>query len=230
MLRVPLATIPQLYYFHVALQSNDQTWDFAVFQIWSQVIINLSIITACIPSLGRVMWEFGSGFTTYRSSKDVEWSTRKLSRSTKSSSIRKSNDKKALSPRAQALDITASELSVRALHISTHSRCSIEKPKRTYWNSTRDLHHDQGEARKTRWLSTINAFNQSISDTSSVTLVLDHSSESPSERLSMTLVEEEENRAKLEAAQNRLLETIINDLSKPLPQPPHVTEDTSRWI
>lgn len=72
---LPLITIPQLWKIPTLLSLNDMTWDMVSFQTWNQVIMNVSMITACLPSLGRMMWELwalGSGLRATRCSKDVE--------------------------------------------------------------------------------------------------------------------------------------------------------------
>lgn len=72
---LPLITIPQFWKIPPLSVSDDMTWDMVPFQTWAQVIMNLSLITACLPSLGRMMWElwaFGSGLRTTWCSRDVE--------------------------------------------------------------------------------------------------------------------------------------------------------------
>lgn len=72
---LPLITIPQLWKIQALSGSDDMTWDMVPFQTWDQVIMNVSLITACLPSLGRMMWELwalGSGLRSTWSSKDVE--------------------------------------------------------------------------------------------------------------------------------------------------------------
>ncbi|KAL2393610.1 hypothetical protein ABEF93_004084 [Exophiala dermatitidis] len=64
---LPLVTIPQIYRLKTVLVSQDPTWDLVSFQSWVQIVMNLSIITACLPSLGRMMWDLkslGSGIRT----------------------------------------------------------------------------------------------------------------------------------------------------------------------
>ncbi|KIV96761.1 hypothetical protein PV10_00582 [Exophiala mesophila] len=64
---VPVVTVFQTLHLHSVLGSEDLTWDIVPYQTWVQVIMNLSLITACLPSLGRMMWElwaFGSGLRT----------------------------------------------------------------------------------------------------------------------------------------------------------------------
>lgn len=68
---LPLVTIPQFQLLHTALTSSDPTWDTVSWQMWVQIIMNVSIITACLPSFGRMMWElwaFGSGLKSAPSS------------------------------------------------------------------------------------------------------------------------------------------------------------------
>jgi hypothetical protein len=72
---LPLITIPQLWKIQPLSVSDDTTWDMVPFQTWAQVIMNLSLITACLPSLGRMMWElwaFGSGLRTTWCAREVE--------------------------------------------------------------------------------------------------------------------------------------------------------------
>ncbi|KEF62569.1 uncharacterized protein A1O9_00542 [Exophiala aquamarina CBS 119918] len=72
---VPAITIPQLWKIQPLSISDDTTWDMVDFQTWNQVIMNVSLITACLPSLGRMMWElwaFGSGLRTTWCSRDAE--------------------------------------------------------------------------------------------------------------------------------------------------------------
>lgn len=72
---VPLLMAPQLQTLHPKLASHDPTWDMVSTQTWLQIIMNVSLITACLPSLGRMMWEllaFGSGLRSTRSSTGSE--------------------------------------------------------------------------------------------------------------------------------------------------------------
>ncbi len=69
-LALPLVTVPQIYHLQRVIVSKDLTWDLVSFQIWIQIVMNLAIITASLPSLGKVMWElwtFGSSLRTSRS-------------------------------------------------------------------------------------------------------------------------------------------------------------------
>ncbi|EXJ85848.1 hypothetical protein A1O1_06217 [Capronia coronata CBS 617.96] len=56
-LALPLVTAPQIYRLKKVLVSQDQTWDLVSFQLWEQIVMNISVITACLPSLGRMLWE-----------------------------------------------------------------------------------------------------------------------------------------------------------------------------
>lgn len=72
---VPVVTVFQTLHLHSVLSSEDLTWDIVPYQTWVQVIMNLSLITACLPSLGRMMWElwaFGSGLRTSTVAKTSE--------------------------------------------------------------------------------------------------------------------------------------------------------------
>ncbi|KAK5571655.1 hypothetical protein LTR43_002438 [Exophiala xenobiotica] len=69
-LALPLVTAPQIYRLQTVIVSKDLTWDLVSFQLWIQIVLNLAIITASLPSLGKVMWElwaFGSSLRTSRS-------------------------------------------------------------------------------------------------------------------------------------------------------------------
>lgn len=56
MLSVPAITVVQLVYFHQYFDALfDQTWSSINPWILTQVVMKLSIITACIPSLRRVV-------------------------------------------------------------------------------------------------------------------------------------------------------------------------------
>ncbi|KAF4160434.1 hypothetical protein CNMCM6069_008784 [Aspergillus lentulus] len=54
---VCVATGIQMHYVHIAVSSPDRTWANINSTIWDQVMMNLSIITTAIPSLGRLMIE-----------------------------------------------------------------------------------------------------------------------------------------------------------------------------
>lgn len=72
---MPAVTVFQALHLHSVLNSEDVTWDIVPYQTWIQVIMNLSLITACLPSLGRMMWElwaFGSGLRTSTTAKSSE--------------------------------------------------------------------------------------------------------------------------------------------------------------
>lgn len=72
-LALPLVTAPQILHLQSIIVSKDPTWDLVPFQQWVQIVINLSVITACVPSLGRVIWElwaFGSGIRSTKSPQD----------------------------------------------------------------------------------------------------------------------------------------------------------------
>ncbi|KIX07615.1 uncharacterized protein Z518_02268 [Rhinocladiella mackenziei CBS 650.93] len=71
---LPLVTIPQVSHLRSVLVSHDPTWDSVSLQICIQVIMNIGIITACLPSLGRMMWETWSG-------RKSTWPSRDSSRS-----------------------------------------------------------------------------------------------------------------------------------------------------
>ncbi|KAF2452900.1 hypothetical protein BDY21DRAFT_357848 [Lineolata rhizophorae] len=58
---VPVFTIIYLVSLSSRFPSEDPTWDAVIPTIWHQVMLNLSIITACIPSLKRVLDAFRSG-------------------------------------------------------------------------------------------------------------------------------------------------------------------------
>lgn len=65
---LPLVTVPQISPLKTVLVSQDPTWDLVSFQTWVQIVMNVSIITACLPSLGRMMWElFTKGSAGIRS-------------------------------------------------------------------------------------------------------------------------------------------------------------------
>ncbi|GFF45087.1 hypothetical protein IFM46972_07709 [Aspergillus udagawae] len=54
---VCVATGIQMHYVNIAISSPDRTWTNIDSTIWAQVMMNLSIITTAIPSLGRLMIE-----------------------------------------------------------------------------------------------------------------------------------------------------------------------------
>lgn len=51
---VPLSKIPALIYLWKNDESSDSTWNAVVPSIWFQISLNLSLITACVPSLKPV--------------------------------------------------------------------------------------------------------------------------------------------------------------------------------
>jgi len=59
---VPIMTVVKLYYLQDFFEAHDRTWEMVNQQVWTQVIMNLSIITACIPSLGSIIWDVSRGF------------------------------------------------------------------------------------------------------------------------------------------------------------------------
>ncbi|KAI1609604.1 hypothetical protein EDD36DRAFT_422544 [Exophiala viscosa] len=67
-LALPIVTVPQIYHLQAVIVSKDPTWDLISFQTWVQIVMNLGVITACLPSLGHVMWEMWTFGTTLRSS------------------------------------------------------------------------------------------------------------------------------------------------------------------
>ncbi|EXJ84983.1 hypothetical protein A1O3_05658 [Capronia epimyces CBS 606.96] len=70
---LPLVTAPQISRLKTVLVSQDPTWDLVSFQMWVQIVMNISVITACLPSLGRMMWQLmTSGSAGLKST----WSTR----------------------------------------------------------------------------------------------------------------------------------------------------------
>ncbi len=79
MSRVPAFTIVQLVYFsHYFDALDDQTWSNTIPWILTQVVMNISIITACIPSLRRVIIELRTNQTGVAVSEDLEFSSRKI--------------------------------------------------------------------------------------------------------------------------------------------------------
>jgi len=60
---VPVFSVLSLVWLPSPFSTSDLTWDIVTFTIWLQVVLNLSIITACIPSLRPLLNAFGSGAT-----------------------------------------------------------------------------------------------------------------------------------------------------------------------
>ncbi|RHZ50505.1 uncharacterized protein CDV56_102743 [Aspergillus thermomutatus] len=54
---VCVATAIQMHYANIAMNSPDRTWASINASLWGQVMVNLSIITTAIPSLGRLIVE-----------------------------------------------------------------------------------------------------------------------------------------------------------------------------
>ncbi len=80
--RVPASTIVQLVSFsHYFNALDDQTWSNTTPWILTQVVMNMSIITACIPSLRRVVTELRTNQTGVAVSEDMEFGARKVEKS-----------------------------------------------------------------------------------------------------------------------------------------------------
>ncbi|OAG37286.1 hypothetical protein AYO21_08471 [Fonsecaea monophora] len=58
---VPIFIIVQLVEYRKLYESDDRSWNMVGPAIWSQLVMNLSILTACIPSLKTVLDMFKSG-------------------------------------------------------------------------------------------------------------------------------------------------------------------------
>ncbi|KAL6252476.1 hypothetical protein RBB50_000195 [Rhinocladiella similis] len=69
---LPLVTAPQIYHLRLVIESKDPTWDIVTLQTWVQVVMNLSIITASLPSLGKVMWDLWAFGSSLRASRSVK--------------------------------------------------------------------------------------------------------------------------------------------------------------
>lgn len=63
--RVPIMLIPQTVYWAKHTGSRDQTWTLVEPSIWGQIAMNLSILTACVPSLKGVIDMFWSGASMF---------------------------------------------------------------------------------------------------------------------------------------------------------------------
>jgi hypothetical protein len=73
---VPPITIVQLVYFHQYFDAlDDQTWSNTKPWILTQVVMNMSMITACIPSLRRVVTELSTNQTSVAVSQGIEFGT-----------------------------------------------------------------------------------------------------------------------------------------------------------
>jgi hypothetical protein len=87
---VPPITIVQLLYLHQYFEAlDDQTWSNIKPWILTQTVMNMSIITACIPSLRRVVTELCTNQTSVAVSEGMEFGTvrsEKSSRTDKSGS------------------------------------------------------------------------------------------------------------------------------------------------
>ncbi|KUI55795.1 hypothetical protein VP1G_10776 [Cytospora mali] len=59
----PATTIPALFYKDYLFQGNDFTWLAVVPTIWLQISYNLSVITACIPSMKNIFDSFSGDFS-----------------------------------------------------------------------------------------------------------------------------------------------------------------------
>ncbi|KUI70580.1 hypothetical protein VM1G_05712 [Cytospora mali] len=59
----PATTIPALFYKDYLFQGNDFTWLAVVPTTWLQISYNLSVITACIPSMKNIFDSFSGNFS-----------------------------------------------------------------------------------------------------------------------------------------------------------------------
>lgn len=63
---VPIFAVVQICWLQTYASSTDPTFDIVPYQVWTQVVMNVSIVTACIPSLGGLLTELASNVTGKR--------------------------------------------------------------------------------------------------------------------------------------------------------------------